>query len=116
MTNYIQPGKNIPITAAGAVTSGQLVVTGSLIGVASTSGALGDSIEVATEGVYSLPKITTDDIAAGANLYWASATSNLTKTAGTGSKPLVGIATKAAGNGVTAVECKLTMTGQTGPA
>jgi len=40
----------------------------------------------------------------------------LTKTAGTGSKPMAGVATAAAGNGVTTVNCRLMPTGQTGPA
>lgn len=117
MTNFVQDGKNITVTApAGGVTSGQLVVIGSLIGVAATTAAAGADVEISTTGVFDLPKIATDDVAAGNPLYYASATANLTKTAGTGSKPLVGVAVKAAGNGVATVRCKLGVHGITGAA
>ena len=55
------------------------------MGVAAVgAGASGDDYTVDTEGVFELPKITTDDIAVGDKLYYVSATTNLTKTAGTG--------------------------------
>jgi len=117
MQNYIQPGNNITVPApVGGVTSGQLVVIGSLIGVASTTAAAGVNVELATTGVYELPKVAADDIAVGDQLYYNAAGPNLTKTAGTGSKPLVGVAVKAAGAGVATVYCKLGTHGLTGPA
>ena len=116
MNNFIQPGNTLTVTAPAAVTSGQLVVVGSIVGVASTTQASGEDVELDTAGVFTLPKVTTDVIAAGDKLYWDSAAAKLTKTAGTGSKQFVGVATKAAGNGVTTVECRLMMTGTTGPA
>jgi len=66
--------------------------------------------------VFELPKISTDVIAQGDKLYWDAGQSKLTKTAGAGSKPLVGVATAAAGNGVTTVNCLLMPSAQTGPA
>ena len=117
MTNYIQPGNNITVPApVGGVTSGQLVVIGSLIGVASTTQAAGVNVEIVTSGVFELPKVAADDIAVGDKLYYNAAGPNLTKTAGTGSKPLVGVAVKAAGAGVATVYCKLGTHGLTGPA
>jgi predicted RecA/RadA family phage recombinase len=116
MKNFIQAGKTVNVTAAAAVTSGQLVVVGSLIGVAAVDAAIGDSFAMDLEGVFELPKISTDDIAAGDKLYYVSATTNLTKTAGTGAKPLVGVAVAAAGAGTTTVYCRMTPTFQTGPA
>lgn len=116
MKNYIQPGETLTVIAAGTVSSGQLVVTGSLIGVANTDAVLNDELEVDVVGVFTLPKVTTDVVATGDKLYWDSGAGKLTKTAGTGSKPLVGYATAAAGNGVTTVSCSLIPTLQTGPA
>lgn len=117
MKNFIQDGRSVPVTApVGGVASGDLVVIGSLIGVAAYDAAAGAEVEIATEGVFELPKVSTDDVAAGDLLYYASATSNLTKTAGTGSKPLAGVAVRAAGSGVTTVRCKLGVHGITGPA
>ena len=116
MKNFVQDGNTITVTAPAAVTSGQLVVVGSINGVASFDAASGADVEVTVEGVFDLPKVTTDVIAQGDKLYWDSGQAKLTKTAGTGSKPLVGVATATAGNGVTTVYCLLMPTGQTGPA
>lgn len=116
MKNYVQEGNTITVTAAAAITSGQLVVVGAINGVAASDAASGADVEVTVEGVFELPKVTTDVIAQGDKLYWDSVQLKLTKTAGTGSKPMVGVASVVAGNGVTTVNCRLMPTGQTGPA
>lgn len=114
MTNYIQEGKTITVTAPAAVTSGQYVTVGAIRGVAAYDAAQGAPVEVETEGVFTLPKVTADAVAAGDLLYWNGTA--CTKTAGTGSKPLVGVAIAAAGNGATSVDVKLGVHGLTGPA
>jgi predicted RecA/RadA family phage recombinase len=117
MKNFVQEGKTVTVIApSGGVSGGDLVVIGSIIGVAAFDAAEAAEVEVATEGVFTLPKASADDVSAGNLLYWDSAQGELTKTAGTGSKPLVGVATKAAGSGVTTVACKLGVHGITGPA
>lgn len=116
MKNYIQSGETITVTAPAAVTSGSLVVVGSLVGVAAFDAASGADVEIDIEGVFTMPKTTTDVVTQGAKLYWDSGAGKLTVTPGTGSKPLVGIAKAAAGNGATTVACLLTMTAVTGPA
>ena len=116
MKNFIQEGKTVTLynAASTGITSGDLVVVGALVGVAAFDAASAEEVEIATEGVFSLPKVTTDVVSAGDLLYWDG--TKLTVTPGSGSRPLVGIAVADAGNGVTTVECLLTMTGQTGPA
>lgn len=116
MKNYLQPGNTVTVAAPAAVLSGDLVVVGSIVGVAATDAESGADVEIDTEGVFSLPKVTSDVIAQGDRLYWDASVSKLTKTAGTGSKPLVGLAVTAAGNGTTAVQCRLVLSLQTGPA
>ena len=117
MKNFIQPGNNITVTApVGGVTSGQLVVIGALIGVAATTQAAGANVEIATTGVFELPAKSTDEISMGDLLYWDAANGYLTKTAGTGSKPLVGAAVSAKAAGATSVRCKLGVHGITGAA
>ncbi len=113
--NYIQPGETITVAAPATTTSGSLVVVGSLIGVAELDAASGADVQIATEGVFSLPKVTTDVVTQGDKLYWDSVAGKLTVTPGTNSKPLVGFARAAAGNGVTVVDCWLSMSGQIGP-
>ena len=115
MNNYIQPGDTLTVVAPANVSSGDLVVVGSIVGVAAFDALSGADVEVATVGVYTLPKATADVVAQGALLYWDSVASNLTVTPGTDSKPLVGVAAAAAGNGVTTVPVRLMMAGQTGP-
>ena len=116
MKNYVQEGNTITVTAPATVTSGQLVVVGSIMGVAAFDAASGADVEITVEGVLELPKVTTDVVAQGDKLYWDSGLVKLTKTAGTGSKPMVGVATAAAGNGITTVNCLLMPSAQIGPA
>lgn len=72
MKNFVQEGKTITVTAPAAVTSGQLVVVGSIVGVAAFDAASGAEVEVTVEGVFELPKVATDVIAQGDKLYWDS--------------------------------------------
>jgi predicted RecA/RadA family phage recombinase len=115
MKNFVQPGSTITVVAPGAVSSGDLVVVGHLIGVAAYSAASGAELEIDTEGVFDLPKVVTDVVGAGDLLYWDSAAAKLTNGPGDDGKRLVGIATTAAGNGVASVRCRLTLTGAIGP-
>jgi predicted RecA/RadA family phage recombinase len=114
MKNFIQEGLTITVTAPANVVSGQYVTVGAIRGVAAYDAASGEAVELATEGVFTLPKVTAEDVAAGDLLYWNGTA--CTKTAGTGSKPVVGVAVKAAGNGATTVAVKLGPHGLTGPA
>ena len=114
MKNFIQEGKSITVTAPAAVTSGQYVTVGAIRGVAAYDAAQGEPVELVTEDVFALPKVAAEDIAVGDLLFWNG--SACTKTAGTGSKSLVGVAVKAAGSGVATVDVKLGVHGLTGPA
>jgi len=114
MKNYVQEGKTITVTAPAAVASGQFITVGAIRGVAAFDAAQGEPVEVATEGVFTLPKVAADNIGAGDLLYWTGTA--CTKTAGTGSKPLVGVAIKPAAVNATTVTVKLGVHGLTGPA
>jgi predicted RecA/RadA family phage recombinase len=57
-----------------AVVSGQLLQVGKFIGVASVNGNIGDTIEVALEGVFTLPKTPADVITQGQGLHFIPAT------------------------------------------
>lgn len=59
MTNkYVARGDIVNYIAAGTITSGQVVVMGHTLGVALKSGVSGDTIPVAIEGVFELPKVS----------------------------------------------------------
>jgi predicted RecA/RadA family phage recombinase len=93
-TNFIQEGKALNYTPSGAdVSSGDLVVIGTIAGIAKTDIADGKTGAVHVSGVFSVAKAT-GAITQGAKLYWSSANSNLTTTAS--GNTLVGVAAAAA--------------------
>lgn len=106
MKNFIQRGDVITVTApTGGVVSGQGVLVGNLFGVAAITAAEDESVEIATVGVYELPKLASAVIAAGARVAWDT-TAKQVVLPGTGMVP-IGIATLAAGNGVATVRVRL---------
>lgn len=106
MKTFIQSGDVITVTApSGGVTSGDGVVVGALFGIAAFTAAEGESVEIATRGVYELPKNSAAVIAQGARVAW-DVTENRIDLPGTDLYP-VGIATEAAGSGITTVRVRL---------
>jgi predicted RecA/RadA family phage recombinase len=106
MKNFIQRGDMVTVTApTGGVTSGQGVLVGNLFGVAAKTAAEGESVEIATVGVYELHKLASAVIAAGARVAWDD-TAKQVVLPGAGKAP-IGIATLAAGNGVATVRVRL---------
>ena len=66
MKNYIQEGRMITVAApTGGATSGDGVVIGALFEVASKTAAAGETVTLATTGVFDLPKLASAVIAAG---------------------------------------------------
>lgn len=58
MKNYIQEGRMITVAAPiGGVASGDGVVIGALFGVATKTAASGETVTLATDGVFDLPKL-----------------------------------------------------------
>jgi len=102
--NYIQSGDTLTIPAPAAVTSGGVVIAGSIVGIAAETTALGALVDVHTRGVFSVPKVGTDVVTLGAPIYWNAGSSLATVTAGSNAK--LGVAVEAAGNGVATVKIK----------
>jgi len=103
--NYIQAGTRMPVVLGATLASGAGLLVGATFGVAQQNGVSGDSIEIATEGVWELPKLSTDVVAQGVLLYWDDTNKRLTVTAT--ANTLVAKAWAAAGNGVATVLAKL---------
>jgi predicted RecA/RadA family phage recombinase len=57
-TKFVARGDVVNYIAAGAITSGQVVVMNHTLGVALKGGSSGDTIPVAVEGVFELPKVS----------------------------------------------------------
>lgn len=106
MKNYIQGGDLITIAApSGGVVSGGGVVLGALFGVATCTAAAGESVVLATRGVFALAKASGTTFAAGAAVSFDVAT-GLCVAGATGKYP-IGTATEAAGNGPLTVNVRL---------
>lgn len=81
MKNQISDGRILDYTVTGeAVKSGDIVVANDLAGVAMTDGADGDTVAVAIEGVYCLPKGTAA-IPQGKKVYFNATDKNIVGTA-----------------------------------
>ncbi|MBB3965946.1 DUF2190 family protein [Rhizobium metallidurans] len=105
MKNYTQKGDVITVAAPAAVTSGKLVVIGSLVGVAQKDAANGADVPIVTEGVIRYAKVSALAIAVGDKVYYDSTNDQLNKTAS--GNTLVGIAVVPAANPSPTVEFKL---------
>lgn len=104
MKNYIQAGKVLDVTAGvGGITSGALVEVGDLVGVAGSTVLEGEVCPVSLEGVFEVPKVSSDVVAVGVKLYHNSGELTVTE----GSNKFAGFAFAAAGNGATTVQVKL---------
>jgi predicted RecA/RadA family phage recombinase len=106
MKNFIQNGDMITVTApVGGVASGQGLLVGNLFGIAATTAAESDAVEIATTGVFDLPKDGTAVIAQGGRVAWDDTAKEIALP-GAGLFP-VGVAVAAAGNGATSVRVRL---------
>ena len=97
-TNILDDGEQIDVTAGGTVTSGQLLVTGVMFGVALISGVSGDRIPIATGVRATLPKMNaaSNSFAVGGNVYWDATNAVVTQSATSNLR--IGVATVAAAN------------------
>jgi len=106
-TTFIQRGGSIDYTPVAAVSAGDVVVQGDLVGVAKLDIAAGKLGALAVTGVFDFPKATTSAsaITAGAKLYWDASGEVVTTTAD--SNKTVGYAIAAAGATSATVDVKL---------
>ncbi len=106
MKTYIQNGHVITVpTPASGIVSGEGLIAGNIFGIAAYSAAEGDPLELATTGIYKLPKATAAVLTVGARVAWDN-TAKQVNAPGAGRFP-IGIATEAAGNGITSVAVRL---------
>lgn len=106
-TNYVQSGDVLTVPApAASMKPNDIYQVGGLAGVVvhAFDNALGDLIDVATVGVFELPKVSADVIALG-DVVYKSATGLATTTNGGAGR--IGVAVEAAGAGVGTVKVKI---------
>lgn len=104
-TKFVQPGEVIDYTASANIASGQVVLMGARIGVALKAIANGETGPMQVTGVFNIAKLSTDNMAQGALLYWDNTNSRLTTTAS--GNTLAGFAAAAAAASTTSVNIKI---------
>jgi predicted RecA/RadA family phage recombinase len=108
MKNYIQEGDTLTLLAPADVLSGAGVLVGSIFGIASGDALSGAEVEVMTEGVFDVAKVSAQAWTQGAKIYWDNATKLATTTAASGANALIGVAVLAAANPSATGRVKLT--------
>lgn len=104
---FLQDGKSIDITLESDVDVGDVVPLGTLmVGVANTSGLIGEVISVTTEGVYTLTAATADAVTIGAQLYFDESSRAVTTTATDNVKAGIAMSAKA-GSSAGVVDVKI---------
>ena len=103
--NFVQPGNVITVPAAAVTAAGDVVVVGSMVGVAANSAALGGDLDLEIGGVWELPKVSALAIDIGDKLYFDSATKLVNKTAL--DNTYLGVAVAAAANPSASVRVRL---------
>ncbi|MDZ4797419.1 MAG: DUF2190 family protein [Bryobacteraceae bacterium] len=105
MKNFIMKGDTVSVTAPYTVTSGMLVLVGSIFGVAVNDAANGAPAELTTKGVFDVPKTSALAINAGDLVYLDDVNHVVNKTAA--AQKLVGVAMEAAVNPSAIVRVRL---------
>ena len=95
-TNFVQPGETLTLAAPATVASGAGVLIGSIFGVALGNAASGALVDINTEGVWTLPKVSALAIAVGDVIYFDNATGLVNKTSSGNTK--IGVAVTATAN------------------
>ena len=105
MKNFVHIGYNITIPAPATVTSGEMVIVGSLFGIVSTDALTGERVTLSATGVFEMAKVAANDITLGAVVYYDDSSDLVTTTATGNTK--IGVAVEDAGNGVGTVRVRL---------
>ena len=96
-TNYRKSGRYVTVTAGAAITSGAGVLLGTLFGVAQTTVANGEEVEISTTGEFDLNKTSAQAWTAGDAIFWDPTPGEAT-TATTAGNVFIGVATLDAAN------------------
>ncbi|MHA6644640.1 DUF2190 family protein [Mesorhizobium sp. A623] len=94
--NYVSPGHVVTVPAAAAANSGDVVIVGSIVGIAAGDAAIGADLDICVGGIYDLAKVSALAIAAGDKVYFDATAALVNKTAS--GNTLLGVAVAAAAN------------------
>lgn len=109
-TNYYAEGNRLDIVAGSAISSGDVVVSGDLVGIAAADIASGDTGAIGVEGVYKVTKVAGEAWVVGDKIGYDASASGFDKTftGATGDVTDCCVAAVAAGSADTVGYVKLT--------
>lgn len=103
--NFVQPGETLTLPAPATVASGAGVLIGGIFGIAQGDAASGALVDINTQGVWELAKVSALAIAIGDVVYFDNATGLVNKTASGNTR--IGLAVSAAANPSASVRVRL---------
>ena len=109
MKKYVQPGRTLTIASPYAVTSGDGLLVGAIVGVATANAASGEAVEAGLVGVFDLKKTASQAWAVGDRVYWDNTAKEATKTVG--SNTLIGVAVEPVSNAATDIVGRVRLNG-----
>jgi predicted RecA/RadA family phage recombinase len=86
----------VTVPAAAAANSGDVVIVGSIVGIAAGDAAIGADLDICVGGIYDLGKVSALAIAIGDKVYFDATAGLVNKTAS--GNTLLGVAVAAAAN------------------
>jgi len=108
--DFVQDGKTIDYTPGSAVTAGDVIVQGDLVGVAKLDIPANVQGALTVTGAFDFPKATGGGtaIAAGVNVYWDAADTEAKEDSESGANKLIGKTIAAAADGDATVRVRMT--------
>jgi predicted RecA/RadA family phage recombinase len=104
MKNFVQPGNTIDTVLVAAANTGDVVIQGTIRGVAAVTGNIGDTVAVDVMGVFTLAKASATVFLQGDKVAWDGVNKVVIVGTATGN---LGFTTAAAGAGATVVNVRL---------
>lgn len=101
----LKSGEMIDYTPSADVAAGDVIVQGSIVGIALSAIPANTLGALAVNGVFRVPKLSTDAVSAGAVIYWDSGNNYATISATSTTK--MGYAVAASASGVATVDVLL---------
>jgi predicted RecA/RadA family phage recombinase len=100
MTNMVGEGDVLTLVAPGQVEAGDVVIVGSIFGVAAQAAGNGAPFDCRVAGIFDLKKVEAEAWAQGVPIYWDQAQSLATTVAGPEENPntRIGVAVELAAN------------------
>ena len=94
--NFVQPGETLTLPALATVASGAGVLIGAIFGIAQRDAASVALVDITTQGVWEMSKVSALAIAIGDVVYFDNATGLVNKTASGNTR--IGVAVSASPN------------------